>query len=434
MLQFHLLSFEGPDPYSLVGGLGTRVLGLSQALAALGHDVHHWFVGAPGLPGCEERRVPPIGGATDRQPGGVIHLHRWCQWLSAGCPRGVYEGEHAKRDDYARSLPPHLLATIQAHLLRHQGLGQAVVLAEEWQTAPCVQHLHTLLLRAGIRDRVRILWNANDTYGFHEIDWEGLRSAATITTVSQYMKALMSDVAPEAQVISSGLCVEALRPVSPGLVESFAGRCRDRAVLTKIAPWVPTKRWEFAVAFTRACKEHGLRPLLLARGGREPEGDEILRDAAAAGLRVVDRPLEPGAEGLLDALQALDAVDIINIVTPMDGDSRRLACAGSAAVLANSEHEPFGMVGLETMAAGGVACTGGSGEDYAVPDHNAIVSRSDDPGELIDRLGQLWASPRRDAELRSAGRSTAGRYAWPTVLERELMPHTETSARARARS
>lgn len=31
-MQFHLLSFEGPDAYSRVGGLATRVDGLIQAL------------------------------------------------------------------------------------------------------------------------------------------------------------------------------------------------------------------------------------------------------------------------------------------------------------------------------------------------------------------------------------------------------------------
>jgi hypothetical protein len=47
--------------------------------------------------------------------------------------------------------------------------------------------------------------------------------------------------------------------------------------------------------------------------------------------------------------------------------------SGSAAVLANSGREPFGLVGLETMAAGGVACTGSTGEDYVVPGQNALV-------------------------------------------------------------
>jgi hypothetical protein len=36
---FVILSFEGPDPYSLAGGLGVRVTGLSQTLADHGFTV-----------------------------------------------------------------------------------------------------------------------------------------------------------------------------------------------------------------------------------------------------------------------------------------------------------------------------------------------------------------------------------------------------------
>lgn len=44
-MQFHLLSFEGPDGYSRAGGIATRVAGLAGALAHLGLDTHLWFVG-----------------------------------------------------------------------------------------------------------------------------------------------------------------------------------------------------------------------------------------------------------------------------------------------------------------------------------------------------------------------------------------------------
>ena len=32
-IQFHVLSFEGPDAYARAGGIATRVSGLAQALA-----------------------------------------------------------------------------------------------------------------------------------------------------------------------------------------------------------------------------------------------------------------------------------------------------------------------------------------------------------------------------------------------------------------
>ena len=85
-------------------------------------------------------------------------------------------------------------------------------------------------------------------------------------------------------------------------------------------------------------------------------------------------------------------------------------------VLANSEKEPFGLVGLEVMASGGVAYVGRTGEDYAVPFGNAVVMQSDDPRELLATHATL-----RTAEIvrRSAptAKATAKRFMWPRVLD-----------------
>jgi glycosyltransferase involved in cell wall biosynthesis len=91
-------------------------------------------------------------------------------------------------------------------------------------------------------------------------------------------------------------------------------------------------------------------------------------------------------------------------------------------VLANSGHEPFGLVGLETMAVGGVACTGGSGEDYAVPGYNALVLETMDPQEFIGLFEELRRNPVRERAIRRAGRLTAQHYVWPQVLQRNLLP------------
>ena len=115
-LQFHLLSFEGPDGYARAGGMASRITGLAQALAESGFETHLWFVGDPDLPGNEIHQQ--------------LRLHRWCQWLSRYHPAGVYDGEEAKHDDYAASLQPFLLREV---LLPHlQRVGKAAVLAEEW--------------------------------------------------------------------------------------------------------------------------------------------------------------------------------------------------------------------------------------------------------------------------------------------------------------
>jgi len=92
-------------------------------------------------------------------------------------------------------------------------------------------------------------------------------------------------------------------------------------------------------------------------------------------------------------------------------------------VLANSGHEPFGCVGLETMAAGGLACTGGTGEDYAVPGWNALVLQTQDPLEFLRQFRRLRANPNEERALRQRGRLTAKQYAWPEIIRRDLLPH-----------
>ena len=189
-IQFHLLSFEGPDAYARAGGIATRVSGLAQALAEADFDTHLWFIGDPALPGHETQES--------------LHLHRWCQWISRYHPAGVYDGEEGKRLDYAGSLPPFLLREMLWSRLQ-QG-GRAVILAEEWHTVDAVLHLDWLLRLAGMRDQVTLFWNANNTFGFDRLDWGRLAAAATITTVSRYMKQLMRPLGVSPLVISQWAC------------------------------------------------------------------------------------------------------------------------------------------------------------------------------------------------------------------------------------
>lgn len=405
--QFHILSFEGPDRYARAGGIASRITGLSEALAAAGFETHLWFVGDPHLPGHESQ--------------GQLWWHRWCQWISQYHPAGVYDGEEGKRDDYAASLPPFLVREV---LLPHlQRGGRAVVLAEEWHTVDAVLHLDWLLRSAGIRDKVTIFWNANNTFSFERIDWGRLAAAAVITTVSRYMKHLMWEQGVNPLVIPNGLTADAFVPPDLEAVAVLRSRLRNRTLLTKVARWDPDKRWLLAIETVRVLKNLGWRPLLIARGGVEEHGAEVLANAAAAGLRVVERISSvEGIHGLLEALDGIDDADIVRLRTPLDPESCRLLFRGSAAVLANSGREPFGLVGLETMAAGGVACTGSTGEDYAVPGQNVLVLETADPWEFVTLFRELRADPARDRALRRAGRATAEQFSWPHIVRRVLLP------------
>ena len=93
--EFVVLSFEGPDEYSLSGGLGTRVRGLTYNLARLNFETHLFFIGDPYLPGIEKKL------------NGKLKMYRWSQWISRHHPNGVYEGEDGKVRDFENSIPSY---------------------------------------------------------------------------------------------------------------------------------------------------------------------------------------------------------------------------------------------------------------------------------------------------------------------------------------
>lgn len=405
--QFHLLSFEGPDPYARAGGIATRIIGLAQTLAQLGHEAHLWFVGDPQLPPNEEAAG--------------VHLHRWCQWISQYHPQGVYEGEEGKCNDYGASLPPYLM---NEQLLPALARGEnPVIIAEEWHTVGAILHLDWLLRRAGMRERVTLLWNANNTFGFERIDWRRLAHAARIVTVSRYMKHRMSAFGVDAVVVPNGLGPESFLEPDAEAVLEFRRRFRERVLLTKVARWDPDKRWLLAIDIVSSLKRRGMRPILVARGGIEAHEAEVIERARTSGLLVVERSAaEPGPRALLDVLSATDRADVVLLRSHLDPAARGALFRGADAVLANSGHEPFGLVGLEAMAVGGLACTGASGEDYAIDGENALVLQGHDPEEFGSLFARLRRTPRYDAELRSAGALTARSFAWQRVVERALLP------------
>jgi glycosyltransferase involved in cell wall biosynthesis len=418
-MQFHILSFEGPDEYARAGGIASRVTGLVRALADAAYETHLWFVGDPARPGHERQ--------------GNLHLHRWCQWISQYHPSGVYEAEEGKRADYVTSLPPFLL---REQLLPYlQSGGHAVIMAEEWHTVDAVLHLDWLLREAQVRDRVTILWNANNTFSFHRIDWRRLAEAAIITTVSRYMKQLMQRWGVSPMVIPNGLPTEAMVRPERQAVAAFRTRLQHRTVLCKVARWDPDKRWILAIDILGALKQQGWRPLLIARGGVEAHGGEVLGAAARAGLRVTERVFpEPGIQGLLKTVENLEGIDVVNLRSAITLPPRRVLFHAASAVLANSGHEPFGLVGLETMAVGGVACTGCSGEDYAVPGYNALVLETNDPREFTALFSELHANPRRERGLRQAGCATAKHYMWGQIIQHLLLPRLHFLAKSATRT
>src|SRR5262249_54106380 len=151
-----------------------------------------------------------------------------------------------------------------------------------------------------------------------------------------YMKHRMREWGAEALVIPNGLSAEAFIQPAPEAVAELRRRFADRLMLTKIARWDPDKRWLMAIEIVARLKQQGLRPLLVARGGVEPYGGEVLANAAAAGLHVTDRYCDPGVSNMLESLSSVNGTDVVVLRSPVDAKARPMLLKGADAVLANS--------------------------------------------------------------------------------------------------
>ena len=404
---FVLLSFEGPDQYSQAGGLGVRVKGLSVSLARMGFPTYLYFCGDPDLPGEEARE------------GGKLQLRRWCQWISALHRGGVYDGEEGKVSDWNYSLPPAVVDEVIAPALAEG--KHVVVLGEEWHTSWSMRLISDALYYRGLRNRVAMLWNANNTYGFNRIDWPALNLASTVTTVSRYMKFRMSEWNQNPIVIPNGILKESIVDPDPAAVAELRGATRAEHLWFKIGRFDPDKRWLTAVSAAAVLKRRGRTVKLLMRGGREPHGAEVLALAEHEGLVVAQATAPPDVAALAAMLRDTGQADVLNLTTFVSDAVVRAAYSACDAVLANSGHEPFGLVGLEVMAAGGIAVTGSTGEDYAEAYRNAVVLETDDPLEIVTELSALRDRPRLASHLRKRGRVTARDYLWDRVIDQLLL-------------
>ena len=404
---FVVLSFEGPDVYSQAGGLGVRVKGLTRTLAQLGYETHLFFCGDPDLPGEETHE------------GGRLHYRRWCQWISARHRGGVYDGEDEKVRDWNSSLPLSLINQVIAPAV---AAGRNVVLmGEEWHTASSMNLISDSLYYRGLRDRVVMLWNANNTFGFHRINWGALAFATTMTTVSRYMKFKMWESGQNPMVIPNGIPRASIQDADPESVAELRAAAAADHLCFKIGRFDPDKRWLMAVSAAGYLKRRGRRVRLVVRGGREPHGGEVFALAEQQGLVVVDvkAPSEPRA--LAAILREHADADVVNMTSYVSDSMLGVLYSASDAVLANSGHEPFGLVGLEVMASAGLAVVGSTGEDYADAYRNALVLETDDPIELVTELTLLKERPHLAASIRRRGRVTARQYTWEKVIDQLLL-------------
>jgi glycosyltransferase involved in cell wall biosynthesis len=401
-LEFVMVSLEGPDQYSQAGGLGVRAREFCRATAALGFRTTLIFAGDPSLPAAET-----VDG---------VRLVRWAQDVSRRFPAGVYQGEDEKLALLNASLPMHLCDAVVAPAAAD---GRVVALLfEEWQTAQCCVLTSDLLHARGLRGSAVLLWNANNVFGFDRIDWGRLAYVATLTTVSRYMKHTMRQLGIDPLVIYNGIPESALAAVDAVAVRAIRSAAGTPCLGFKIGRFSADKRWHQAVSGVAQLRSSGMPARLLIRGGIEPFGGDVLAHARSLGLDVAawQHPVR-GAADVATALRSTGGAAVVDLQTFLPDAVIPQIYAASTAVLANSGHEPFGLVGLEAMAAGGAALVGATGEEYARSYANAVVVESEDGAEVAAVLRGLVERPDLSRRLRRAARADAREFTWPLILD-----------------
>jgi len=406
--QFVLLCFEGPDVYSTAGGLGTRVTELSEALATQGYKTQLVFIGDPYKP------------ATELRVDGRLTLQRWSQWLSKYYPNGVYDGEEAKLSDYNESIPYYIYHEVMRPAIAE---GKTVVImGEDWHTAEVMCRISDLLNWYGVRQKALLLWNLNSLMSLHRVNWGRLNYVTTLCTVSKYMKHKMWGLGVNPLVIPNGIPTRHLIPVEPEDVQRLRTIAQrgdpNRLFLFKIGRFDPDKRWLMAIEAVARLKESGHPVTLFVRGGIEPHGAEVLHRAYQLGLSIQDVVAKrPNLQQCFEAIESAGTSDIYNLRFFLPEEFVRTTYAAANATLANSGHEPFGLVALEVMAARGIAVTGSTGEDYAISLENALVTETEDPDEIVGYLLYLQRHPEEQKRIRHAGMQTAKQFLWDQVIE-----------------
>ena len=213
---------------------------------------------------------------------------------------------------------------------------------------------------------------------------------------------------------------------------SCCGRCRPDAVRAlraaldcdlwffKLGRMDPDKGWIPAVEAVYRLRQQGVNARLIMRAGSlESHGAEVYRHLAWRKMHPQDvATADTSVGGIATALGSADPeAAVLNLQFFVPDDVLSVFYAAADGVLANSGYEPFGLVGLETMAAGGVAYVGSTGEDYALPLQNCVILDDiPDADEIVHFARLLLEEPALARHIRRQARETAGLYTWDAIL------------------
>ncbi|WP_249713803.1 glycosyltransferase family 4 protein [Rhizomonospora bruguierae] len=375
-----MLSWEYPPV--VVGGLGRHVHALAGALAAAGHEVTVVTRHAPGAALDDLREGVRVVRAPEdppRFPLATESLLAWTMAFNHTLTRAALRAVGTGRYDLIHAhdwLVTHTALTLKEHL----GL-------------PLVATIHAT--EAGRHQG----WLPGEmNRAIHSVEhWLG-HEADRVVVCSGYMKWEVNRL--------FGVAPEKLSVVPNGV---------DAARWRALPDQVALARRRFAgdgplIAFAgRLVYEKGVQDLLA--------GLPALR-SRHRGLRAViagDGPYKPHLERTADALGLRDVVTFAGFLRD---DELPALMAASDGFVVPSIYEPFGMVALESAAAGAplaVAATGGLPE-IVEPKVTGMTFPARDPQSLADAVSALVL----DADLargvaRQARAMVQRRYTWPTV-------------------
>ena len=367
----------------MVGGLGRHVHALATSLSRAGHDVTVATRHAPGarldevVAGVRVVRAPedPL-----RIPLDTPHLLSWAMAFNH---------------------------TLTRTALQAAGSGFDVIHAHDWLVAPTAitlkEHLGvplTATIHATEAGRHQGWLPGDQNRSIHSMETWLSREASRVVVCSRYMKqevvALFGVPAAKIQVIPNGVDVPRWRSRAADVAAARA-RLADGGPLIGFAG--------------RLVHEKGVQHLISAL----PE----LR-GRHAGLRAVivgDGPHRGELEAAARHLGVADAVEFTGFV----GDRLASTIACTDAMVVPSLYEPFGMVALESAAAGAplaVAATGGlaeivrpgvTGMTFPARDHEALAG-------AVDTLLADTAGARKMAA--AAKVMVRRRYCWTSVADR----------------
>jgi glycosyltransferase involved in cell wall biosynthesis len=213
---------------------------------------------------------------------------------------------------------------------------RTLVICEEWQTANVAIAIDELARLRGVRNTFTLMWNANNTYGWENIDFHALRSAAAITAVSKYMKFELSRYGVPSLVIPNGIDNKLLDGADPRLLAEMRQALAGRPTLVKVGRFDPDKNWMQAIDALAELHAAGVNARMIVRGGREAYGDAVFGRAHDRGLNV-ERIAYEGSDGhkVIDGIALADG-PIVHLRAFLDEPTLFALYAAADAVLANS--------------------------------------------------------------------------------------------------